>query len=92
VEIYQIDSLSHPCETQVNACDGILIRFNENGTISQHFIIKDGYFNGLSRHYDGNGKLVKEYYLKYDSIKDGEYREYHDNGKIFCSATYKMIR
>jgi antitoxin component YwqK of YwqJK toxin-antitoxin module len=88
-KIYQIDSLSQPCEKELNDCDGTLIRFNENGTISQRFTVKEGNFNGLSQHYNGHGNLVKEYYLIQDSIKDGQYREYYDNGRISCLASYK---
>ena len=88
-KIYQIDSMSQPCRMDVNACDGVLIRFNENGTISQHFTIKNGYFNGVSQHYDGHGKLVKEYYLLNDSIKDGMYKEFYDNGKTSRLASYR---
>jgi len=88
-KIHQIDSLSKPCDKQADACDGSLIRYNENGTISQHYIIRNGQFNGLSQHYNGNGVLVKSYYLRNDSIKDGEYFEFYDNGIIARKATYK---
>jgi antitoxin component YwqK of YwqJK toxin-antitoxin module len=87
--IYQIDSLSQPCDKQAYACDGILLRNNENGSISQRFEIKNGLINGLSKHYDGNGILVKAYYLKDDSIKDGEYFEYYNNGRVSRKASYR---
>jgi antitoxin component YwqK of YwqJK toxin-antitoxin module len=88
-KIYQIDSLSTPCDKLLYLCDGVLIRYNENGSISQRFEVKNGQFNGLSKHYDEQGILVKTYYLKDDSIKDGEYLEYFKNGKIAGRANYR---
>jgi antitoxin component YwqK of YwqJK toxin-antitoxin module len=43
----------------------------------------------LSRHYDGQGRLVKEYFLKNDTIKDGDYREFNDNGTVAYKGTFK---
>jgi antitoxin component YwqK of YwqJK toxin-antitoxin module len=85
---YQIDSLSQPCPINIDACDGAVIRYNENGSVSQRFTVKDGEFNGLSKHYDGRGKLIKEYILTHDSIKNGLYREFYDNGRISYLAYY----
>jgi len=87
--IYQIDSLTLPCDTSNQVCNGTLIRYNKNGRISQHFTVKNGAFDGLSRHYDGQGKLVKEYGLKNDTIKDGDYREFNDNGTVAYKGTFK---
>ena len=74
----------------VRDCNEILYRYNENGSISQQFIVAGGSLNGLSRHYNGNGVLVKEYYLINDSIKEGDYKEYFENGRILRQATYHM--
>ena len=88
-KIYQIDSLLQPCERPTQVWDGTLIRFNKNGTLSQRFTVRDGHFNGLSQHFDGNGILIKEYYLKNDTIKDGEYKEFWDNGKVSFKTNFK---
>ena len=88
-KIYQVDSLSMPCDTNAYACDGTLVRYNENGTLSQRFVIAHGAFNGLSKHYDNNGILVKEYELLNDSIKDGSYKEFYKNGKPYFTTTFK---
>ena len=66
----------------IGACDEILLRYNENGTLSQRFCVKSGSFNGVSKHYNSNGVLVKEYYLIDDCIKDGEYKEFYENGNV----------
>lgn len=87
--IYQVDSLLYPCDKQYFVCDGILTRYNENGSISQEFTVRNGQFNGLSKHYDNNGRLVKTYYLKDDSIKDGDYFEYYSNGNIARKAKFE---
>ena len=77
-KVYQVDSLYQPCDMNVRDCNEILYRYNENGSISQQFTVAGGSLNGLSRHYNGNGVLVKEYYLINDSIKDGDYKEYFE--------------
>ncbi len=88
-QIMQIDSLSKPCDTTQNECDGSLIRYFENGKISQRYIVKNNIFNGLSQHYLRNGMLVKEYELKNGMTKNGFYREFHDNGKVSFSCIYQ---
>lgn len=88
-KIYQIDSLSEPCERPTRVWNGVLIRFNKNGTLSQRYTVKNGHFNGLSKHFDANGILIKEYYLKNDSIKDGEYKEFWSNGKVSFATNFK---
>lgn len=88
-KIYEMDSLSEPCDIDSSPCTGALSRYNENGTISQRFSVIHRHVSGLSQNYDGKGILVKEYYLTQDSIKNGEYREYYDNGKLLYKAIYK---
>jgi antitoxin component YwqK of YwqJK toxin-antitoxin module len=88
--IYQIDSISKPCDTSSNACDGELIRYNDNGTISQRFAVQNNQLNGLSEHYDSKGVLVKTYYLVNNTIKNGEYKEYYPNGNVALRAKYQM--
>ena len=81
-QVYQIDSLIEPCDTSSNGCDGTLLRYNENGTISQRYTVRNKIFNGMSQHFSGNGTLIKEYELKNGMIRNGVYREFYPNGKI----------
>jgi antitoxin component YwqK of YwqJK toxin-antitoxin module len=87
---YQIDSLVEPCDFKIKACNEILLRYNENGTISQRFTVKNGTLNGYSQHYSNSGVLVKAYYVTNNSIKNGEYEEFFENGKTMLKATYHL--
>ncbi len=89
-KLSQLDSLINPCSIQTGACDETCIRFYENGVLSERFSVKEGECNGLSQHFGWKGQLAKEYYLVDDSIKNGSYREFYDDGKILRSATYHM--
>jgi len=88
-QIKQIDSLSQPCDTTQEECDGSLIRYYENGNISQRYTVRNNSFNGLSQHFLDNGLLAKEYELKNGMTKDGIYREFYDNGKVAFQCKYK---
>jgi antitoxin component YwqK of YwqJK toxin-antitoxin module len=86
--INQIDSLLTPCDTTTRACDAFRTIYYENGKLAEIYNLRGGKYNGLSRHYDLNGILVKEYYLTNDSIKNGMYRENDRNGKLDFSGFY----
>jgi antitoxin component YwqK of YwqJK toxin-antitoxin module len=87
--IEQIDSLSEPCDTSLDECNGKLIRYYKNGNILQRYMVQNGAHNGLTQQYNINGILIKTYILKHDSVKNGEYKEFHNNGKVAYMATYK---
>jgi antitoxin component YwqK of YwqJK toxin-antitoxin module len=89
-KIHEIDSLLEPCGVDTGTCDAILVRYYENGKISQRYVVKDGKLNGLAQQYNNRGILVKQYYLIDDSIKNGEYEEFYENGNVACKATYSM--
>src|ERR1700722_12613428 len=89
-KIHEIDSVVEPCNVNPGRCDAILVRYYENGKISQRYIVKDGKLNGLTQQYNDRGILVKQYYLIDDSIKNGEYEEFYENGNVACKATYSM--
>jgi antitoxin component YwqK of YwqJK toxin-antitoxin module len=86
--VYQIDSLFYPSPRHAKEWGGLLFRFNENGTISQEYTVKNGLFNGLFRQYSDSGVLIKEYYLKDDSIKNGLYQEFYKNGRVSLKLNY----
>jgi antitoxin component YwqK of YwqJK toxin-antitoxin module len=86
--VSQIDSLFNPCARHTKEWDGLLFRFNENGTISQEFTVKKGIFDGLFRQYSDSGVLIKEYYLVNDSIKNGLYEEFYRNGRVSLKLNY----
>ena len=88
-KVYQIDSLIEPCSVHPGKCDEILTRYYENGKTSQRYIEKDGKFIGFTQQYTERGFLAKEYYLV-DSIKNGEYKEFYDNGCVSRKATYHL--
>lgn len=88
-QLKQIDSLSQPCDTIFNECDGLLIRYYENGNISQRYTVRNNKLNGMSQHFLKNGLLVKEYELKNGMTKNGVYREFHDNGKLSFECNYQ---
>jgi len=88
--VSQRDSLLFPCRMVSGACNEILTYYNENGTISQQYTVKEGVKSGLCQQYDSKGVLVKAYYLENDSIKNGDYKEYFDNGKVLRQMTYHM--
>src|SRR5882757_1862482 len=67
--------------------DGAETDYYENGKISGQFTLKGSQLNGLAKFYNMNGVLVKEYFLK-DSIKNGEYREFYENGHIYFKTTF----
>ena len=87
-KISQIDSLFHPCPRFIKEWDGILFRFNENGTISQEFTVKMGLFDGLFKQYNDSGLLIKDYYLVNDSIKNGLYEEFYATGRVSLRLNY----
>jgi antitoxin component YwqK of YwqJK toxin-antitoxin module len=87
--IYQVDSLLEPCDTLTRACDAIRRIYYENGKIATYLTMKGGHYYGISRHFDGNGLLVKEYPLIRDSIKDGEYKEFDLQGNVNYKEFYK---
>ncbi len=87
--IYQIDSIENACDTSIYNCDGKLIRFYENGKISQRFTVKNGMFNGICEQYDTNGLIVKRYELIDDTTKMGEYKEFYINGVTSMRTNYK---
>jgi len=88
-KISQIDSLLHPRKIIDDGdWDADVTSFYDNGVISEKFEIRHGFINGLSKYYDTRGVLVKEYYLIKDTIKNGEYREFYDNGMTLLLATY----
>jgi antitoxin component YwqK of YwqJK toxin-antitoxin module len=89
-KLYELDSLISACDVSSGECDETLIRYSENGKLSQRFTVRAGHFNGLSQQFDQKGLLAKEYELVDDSIKNGVYREFYDNGKILRSATLHM--
>ncbi|HVU57557.1 MAG TPA: hypothetical protein VHD83_20985 [Puia sp.] len=86
----QLDSFLFPCPMEWGACDMILFYYNENGTIAQRFTVKQGVKSGLCQQYDSRGILAKAYYLENDSIKNGDYKEYFDDGRVFRQMTYHM--
>jgi len=88
--VSQTDSILIPCNMITDACDEIMTRYNENGTVSQRFTIKQGIMSGLYQQYNPKGFLEKTYYLENDSIKNGDYKEYYPNGRIFRHMTYHM--
>jgi antitoxin component YwqK of YwqJK toxin-antitoxin module len=89
-KIHQIDSLMEPCSVNPGKCDEILIRYYEDGKVSQRYIEKNGTFNGMTQQYTEQGILAKEYNLIGDSIKNGEYKEFYDNGNVSRKAAYRM--
>ena len=88
-QIKQIDSLSQPCDTTQDECDGSLIRYYENGKVSQRYTVRKNIFNGMSQHFLNNGTLAKEYELKNGMTKNGIYREFYDNGKVSFECKYQ---
>ncbi len=88
-QIEQIDSLSQPCDTSQDECDGSLIRYYENGKISQRYTVRNNIFNGMSQHFLPNGVLAKEYELKNGMTKNGIYKEFSDNGNVSLECTYQ---
>jgi len=88
--VSRLDSLLSPCDMRSGACDAILTYYSENGTVSQRYTAKHGVFSGLCQQYDSRGVLVKAYYLENDSLKNGNYTEYFDNGKVLRQVTYHM--
>jgi antitoxin component YwqK of YwqJK toxin-antitoxin module len=89
-KIYEIDSLTAPCRTDLGNVDGNLTRYYENGNLCQKFSVKNGHFNGMSFHYDNKGTLAKMYTLLDDSIKNGIYKEFYDDGRVLRLATFHM--
>lgn len=87
-KISQIDSLFYPQARHDPKWNGILTRYNQNGTLSQQFFVKNGLFNGPCYQYGSNGVLIKEYNLIEDSVKDGLYEEFYDNGKVSLKFNY----
>ncbi|MFI5124072.1 MAG: hypothetical protein ACHQDF_02030 [Chitinophagales bacterium] len=88
-KISLIDSMINPCDTLTRACDAARTIYYENGKIAEQYRLKDGKYNGFSRHFDTHGVIAKEYFLVNDSIKEGQYKEYDRNGKIDFVGTYK---
>jgi antitoxin component YwqK of YwqJK toxin-antitoxin module len=86
-KIYEIDSITNLPEIYGNRWDGKMTRYYENGNISEQFIIRKGIVDGLTRHYDESGILIKEYSLK-DTTKNGEYKEFYKNGQLSFETTY----
>lgn len=87
-KVMQIDSLFKPCARHSHNWDGILLRFNENGTISQRYTVKNGLFNGLFRQFSDSGVLIKQYFIVEDSIKNGLYEEFYKNGQVSVRLNY----
>jgi len=88
-QISQIDSLSQPCDLNIDQCNGTVIRYHENGNISQRYSVNNHELNGMTQQFTRNGKIAKEYELIHDTIKNGIYREFYDNGRISFQSTYK---
>ena len=88
-KIDQLDSLTEPCDTTMDACDGTVTRYNEDGSISQRYTVRNNAHNGPSWHYNNTGILVKQYELSNDSIKNGYYFEFYPNGKVANKLTFK---
>ena len=88
-KIKQIDSLNEPCDTLVEAYNGMVIRYNENGTLSQRYTVKNNAHNGPTWQYTNDGILAKQYELLNDSIKNGYYIEYYPNGTPGCKLNFK---
>ncbi|HET6256756.1 MAG TPA: hypothetical protein VFE32_21975 [Puia sp.] len=87
-KVSQVDSLFHPCNRFTKEWDGMLFRFNENGTISQEYTVKKGLFDGLFRQYSDTGVLIKQYFLVDDSVKNGFYEEFYKNGRVSLKLNY----
>ncbi|MCW3109988.1 MAG: phosphatidylinositol-4-phosphate 5-kinase [Segetibacter sp.] len=88
-QISQIDSLSEPCDTAIESCDGIVVRYNENGTLSQRYQVKNHAHNGITWQYRNDGSLAKQYEIIDDTIKNGYYIEFYPNGKVANKMTFK---
>ena len=85
---YRIDSLLAPCKS-LKSCDEIRFIYNENGTPSQIYTVMNGVCEGNIKQYSQNGTLIKSYNLIHDSVKNGEYLEFFNSGKIAFRAEYK---
>jgi hypothetical protein len=88
-KIYELDSLTAACDIATGECDGTRSIFYENGILAERFLMKGGRFIGLSLHYDEKGHLAKAYNL-IDTVNDGIYKEFYDNGKVMRLATFHM--
>jgi antitoxin component YwqK of YwqJK toxin-antitoxin module len=86
----QLDSLLQPCDIKTQNCNEVLLRYHENGSLAQRFIQTNGVLSGLAEQYDSNGVLKIVYHLKNDSINDGEFIQYYNNGNVAVKATYQM--
>lgn len=87
-KVQRVDSLLAPCNG-LRACDKIEFFYNDNGTPSQMYTVRNGIKEGITKQYDAKGHLIKSYNLIRDSIKDGEYLEYFNNGQISFKAQYR---
>jgi antitoxin component YwqK of YwqJK toxin-antitoxin module len=87
-KLYREDSLLGPCQYP-RSCDEIQFFYNENGTLSQIYTIKNGVCEGNTKQFDHNGTLIKSYNLVHDSVKNGEYLEFFNTGKVSFRAEYK---
>jgi antitoxin component YwqK of YwqJK toxin-antitoxin module len=74
--------------------DGIVKKFDDDGKLSGEYSYKDGYKHGPFKTYDTrNGKLHCEgSYFNYhnESLLDGTYRIYYDNGQIMEEIHYRV--
>ena len=88
--VSQIDSLSAPCDTTTLLCDGNTTHFYDNGVISGKYTIKSNAFNGLAKQYLKDGTIVKEWEIFSDTIRNGIYKEYYNNGNRAFVGHFRM--
>src|SRR6266496_167726 len=50
-QISQIDSLSQPCDLNIDQCNGTVIRYHENGNISQRYSVNNHELNGMTQQF-----------------------------------------
>ena len=73
----------------INGLNGTMETYYENGKVNQKVAIKNGLFNGkVEKFSDKSGKLVGTGIMK-DGLRDGEFVEYDEAGKVISKAKYK---
>jgi antitoxin component YwqK of YwqJK toxin-antitoxin module len=86
-KIYEIDTMLRPRERYSPSWDGWITRYGEDGKKLARFDVKNGGIHNTIV-FDSNGRVMKEYAVVRNIVKEGPYSEFYPNGMISVKATF----